>query len=195
MIARAAAPSRRRAVVVSGALVAGLLLSSAAVAQRTEAAFSDTTQTGATWTSGTVTLSGDPTGTVLDLTGLQPGDTGSRCVAVTYTGTAVPVDIRLYTADVVDPDDLGSHVDVEVTYINNPGATPCASMVGTVIFSGSFHALTTTALGHGTGLGTWTAYSAPATRFYRFRYTVGAQPPQDATLELDLVWEARSRTS
>ena len=77
-----------RAVGIA-AIVAGVAASSALIWQASYSAFTSTTSNPTSnWSSGTVALSDDDTNTALfTVTGLKPGATGSRCIAVTSDGS------------------------------------------------------------------------------------------------------------
>jgi hypothetical protein len=92
--------SRALRTVVAAALPVGLVFSAALVWQSTSAAFSATTQNqGNSWQTGTVVLADTDQGNALFTTStvelLAPGDSGSRCISVDYSGD-LPADIRLY---------------------------------------------------------------------------------------------------
>ena len=70
---------------------------SALVLTTSRAAFNATTENGPSrFAAGDVVLSDDDAGTVLfDLAGMKPGDTSTKCINVTYTGS-LTADVKLY---------------------------------------------------------------------------------------------------
>lgn len=170
-------------------VVGGLLLSGALVWQSTEAAFTATTATPQnSWQTGSVVLSDDATSVAFDVTGLSAGQTGSRCITVTYDGSVVPADVRLYAADVVDGG-LAGHLELAVREGTGGGFADCTGFV-----AGSGAATATVATfptDFTTGWGTWAPATTGATRTYEIVYTVAAGAPQGASAGIAFVWEAR----
>src|SRR5215210_6519623 len=72
--------------------------------------FSATTQNaGNEISTGTVAISDNDLGSALyNITGAKPGDTVSRCIRTTYTGS-LPADVHLYTTS--PPGALAQYVD------------------------------------------------------------------------------------
>lgn len=96
---RAPSSRTRRIVSLSAAPVA-ILLAGAMVWQGSSAAFTaDTRNIGNSWETGSMAISDDDTGHALfSITNITPGQSGTKCIAVTATST-VPSDIKLYTAE------------------------------------------------------------------------------------------------
>jgi len=76
--------------------------------------FSATTQNaGNEISTGTVAISDNDAGSALyNITGAKPGDTVSRCIRTTYTGS-LPADVHLYTTS--PPGALAPYVDLVIT--------------------------------------------------------------------------------
>src|SRR3712207_3006008 len=93
----------------------GLALSAAMVWQASYPAFSATTENpGNTWTSGSLTLGDNDSGRALfSAEDLVPGDTETRCIAVTSTASA-PSSVTLYGTGLTDSKDLGDWLDLDV---------------------------------------------------------------------------------
>jgi hypothetical protein len=104
---------------IAGA-AAGVVLVSGVVLQVSSAAFTGTTENaGNNWTAGTVTMTDDDGGSALYQTqaDIVPGYTQTRCIEVTYTGSADLTKVDLYAA--VTPtgpaaDTLADDLDVTV---------------------------------------------------------------------------------
>ena len=131
----------RRRLLASTAvlgLVAALL-----AAASTFSAFSGTTSNpGNTATAGTVTLTDNDSGSAMfTLTSLKPGDTDSRCLQVTYTGS-LPALVRLYGT--TGGSGLDAYLDLTITRgtISSGSFADCTN----------FTADTTNYLGQGAGV-------------------------------------------
>lgn len=187
------------------AIVAGLLASAGLVWHASYSAFSATTNnSGNNWTGGTVRLSDDATGAALfTATGLTPGSTGSRCFAVTSTGT-LPSLIKLYGTGYSTTRALASALNLTVTqgsggsYGSCTGFTPLTS--GATVFTGSLASFgmahTTYATGVvASGAGAWSTSGTPASRTYRFTYTMNPTAPvstMGGTAAVDFTWESQN---
>jgi hypothetical protein len=90
----------RSAKMIAAAVVVGLMGSGALVWQASSAAFTaQTTNPGNAWESGQVALTDDDSNGVMFALGsanLTPGDSGSRCIEVTYGGD-VASNLKLYS--------------------------------------------------------------------------------------------------
>lgn len=72
-----------------------------------------TTNAGNTITAGTVTIGDNDAGAAMySLTAAKPGDSVSKCIKVTYTGS-LNADVRLYTPSTIGS--LGQYVDLTIT--------------------------------------------------------------------------------
>jgi hypothetical protein len=188
----------RSRAVVAGVLCA-VLLAGGLVMQRTRAAFSGSTQNaGSSWASGTVVLGDDDSGSALfSATGLYPGDTGERCIRVTYTGS-VAASVRFYAGTAAGA--LSPYVDLVVSEAgagtnNGSFGGGCTGFAGTTLYSGTLDALNATASSYSTGLGTFTPTGSGQSRVYRFAYTVNSSAPnasQGGSAAITFSWEARS---
>jgi len=147
-----------------------------------------------------VAITDDDSGSALfTATGLTPGDTGTRCIEVTYNGTA-PSSVRLYgtVTDTVSGDTLDSYLDLVVTYDSVTTGTfagGCGDFAseGTV-FNGTLAAFGTTHTNYGNGAGPWSASNGQS-RVYRFQYTVNASAPntvQGDGVSATFTWEAQN---
>jgi hypothetical protein len=102
--------------------------------------FSATTQNaGNEISTGTVAIGDNDSGSALyNVTGAKPGDTVSRCIKTTYTGT-LPADVHLYTTSV--PGALAQYVDLVITKGTQPSSTfpECSGFTadGAALFAGT----------------------------------------------------------
>ena len=190
--------ARRGAWVVLAGLVVGVLGSGTLVWQGTNAAFTASTGNGASsWSSGTVALSDDDSAAALFSAGpVVPGDTQTRCIAVTYGGD-IAATVRLYATSVSGA--LGPYLGLVVEQGagagNVGGAGTCAGFSGTTIWSGTLSALAGTATDFSTGLGTWAPTGPGQTTVYRITWTVdlgAGDALQGTAATASFVWEAQS---
>lgn len=103
-----------------------------------------TTNAGNTITAGTVTIGDNDAGAAMyTVTAAKPGDTVTKCIKVTYTGS-LDADVRIYTNSAIGT--LGPYIDLTIT----PGtqASPvfpnCTGFVadsGGALFTGTLSAL------------------------------------------------------
>ena len=179
--------------LVALAVAAGLTFSGAVVWRSTEAAFTGTTGNEAnSWATGTVLLADDATGVAFQVGDLQPGQTGERCIVVTYQGTVTPADVRVYAADFVEGG-LGDHLTLTVREGTGGSFGGCAGFTSgsAVPLSESVSAFAART-GFASGWGTWTPATNGATRTYQISYTVGPDAPQSSSATLSFVWEAQA---
>jgi hypothetical protein len=156
--------------------------------------------TGNSLAVGTVVLNDDDSGSALfSLTNLKPGSSGSRCIAVTSTGS-LPSAVKLYATDAATTKSLSAYVSWTVTqgsggtYSSCSGFTALAS--GSSLYSGTLAAFTGAATTYATGLGSWAPVGGAAeTRTFQFAYTVSSTTPdtaQGGTATFGLTWEAQN---
>ncbi|HQY33731.1 MAG TPA: hypothetical protein PLS68_07155 [Actinotalea sp.] len=191
-----------RKAVVAAAVPVGFLLSGVLVWQASYAAFSDTTDsTGNTWEAGSVSLTDNDTGTALfTVSGLTPGETGSRCIVVHYGGD-VFANVKTYgafhdTDANGTPDAVGLAPYLNLTVTLGTGAQPdCTDFSpGGATFTGTADAFVTAHHDFATGGLTWmTAAAAPEDATYRITYQLADDDAaQGQDLTLDVIWEAQS---
>lgn len=184
------------------AVPVAIILSGATIGTASYAAFSATTTSPTSnWAAGTVALTDDDAATALfTATNLEPGSTGTRCIAVTSSGS-LPSDVRLYGTSAATTNALSSHITLTVTQgTGGTFAGGCGGFTalpsGSSVYSGSLADFGATATGYASGLGTWAPTgAAPETRVFRFTYTLDAAAPnttQGGTAALGFTWEAQT---
>ena len=177
-------------------VLVGMAASSAMVWQSTQAAFTSTTaNTSSSWTAGSVTLSDDDTGAALfTAAGLSPGDHGTNCVTVTYTGTLATA-VKVYISTYSDASALTPYLDLTIQEGTGAGFGSCAGFTPTTtIYTGTLAAFIAADTDWTTGAGTW-APIGPAARTYRIAYTLNAATSatkQGTTATATLQWESRA---
>jgi hypothetical protein len=192
-------PTRRTARLLKWAAVpAALLVSGLIVGQASYSAFNSTTSNPTSnWSAGTVALTDDDAGVAMfNATGLKPGSTGTKCIAVTSSGSLAS-NVNLYGTSAATTNALSTYIHLTIvqgtggTSGSCTGFTPLAS--GSSLYSGTLASFATTSTNFATGLGTWTPTgTAPETRTFEFAYTVDAATPntsQGGTAAIGFTWE------
>lgn len=195
-------PTRRAARIAKYlAIPVALIVSGLVVAQASYSAYSDSTVNPTNnWTSGTVKLSDDDANTALfTATGLKPGSTGTKCIAVTSSGT-LPSAVKLYGTAPTTTLALSTYLNLTVTqgtagtFASCTGFTPLAT--GASVYSGTLLNFGATATNFASGLGSWAPTgTAPETRTYQFVYTLSATAPdttQGGTAAIGFTWEVQN---
>ncbi|GGL25274.1 hypothetical protein H9L10_05060 [Phycicoccus endophyticus] len=194
-------PSARLARIAAwGAAPVALLASAGLVATASHSAFSATTSnpTG-NWAAGTVELTDDDAGTAaFDVSNMKPGDAGSKCIAVTSTGS-LPSAVRLYGTSYETTKDLADELALDVTqgtggsFGSCDGFTPASS--GATVYSGSVADFGSSHTGYSTGVGTWSPAGGEQSRVYKFDLAFDPDAPnsvQGGTASIGFTWEAQN---
>jgi hypothetical protein len=193
--------TQRRVTLVS--IIAGIVLSCALVWGSSTAAFNSyTTNPGNAWASGTLSLGDDDSnGVLFSVTGLRPGDTGSRCLRVTYTGSARS-NVRLYTTASSYTGSLGAYIDLvisEGTTGSYANGTCSDWTTGTSLYTGLMSAFssasTTFSNGKYNTADPWSPITSGQYKVYKFDYTLRLDAPtgaQNTSGGIGFTWEAQS---
>jgi hypothetical protein len=199
--------SRRSPTVIVAGLI-GLALVAALITRTSSAAFSATTDNGGnSFSAAALTLTDDDSASALfTLSNMEPGDSQTACIEVTYAGTvATPSAVRLYSGGYTDvsgpdPGSDGLSDDLNVTVEEGTGATfgSCAgfSPTSTIVATTTLANMSATYTNYATGAGAWTPAGSPETRSYRFTVELDAATPSAeqgaSTTNVDFVWEVQS---
>jgi hypothetical protein len=183
------------------AIPVALLVSGLVISQASYSAFSSVASNPASnWTAGSVALTDDDAGSALfTATALKPGSTGTKCIAVTSTGSLAST-VKLYGVGSATTNALSSSIALTVTQGTGGNFGSCtgftALAAGSAVYSGTLAAFGTAATNYATGLGTWAPTgTGPETRVYRITYTVDAAAPnttQNGTATVAFTWEAQN---
>lgn len=195
-------PTRSRARLIGfGALLAGLAGSALIVWQASYSAFSATTSNPTNnWSAGTVALSDDDSNTAMfTASGLKPGSTGTKCIAVTSTGT-LPSAVKLYGTSYSGTNVLSQNINLTVVQGTGGGFASCTGFTplgtGATVYSGTLAGFASAATNFGSGLGTWAPTGTGSeTRSFQFTYTVDPATPntaQGGTAAIGFTWEAQN---
>lgn len=195
-------PTARTARIARWAAIPlALLASGAVVATASYSAFSATTSNPTNnWAVGTVALSDDDANTAMfNATSLKPGSTGTRCIAVTSSGSLASA-VKLYGTNPATTNALSSSINLSVvqgtggSFGSCTGFTPLAT--GSSVYSGTLAAFGSTATSYASGLGSWAPTGEAAeTRVFQFTYTVDPAAPnstQGGTAAIGFTWEAQN---
>ncbi len=196
-------PPSRRAVRRSRWLVWPLaaLVTLGVVGQASYSAFSARVNNqGNNFAAGTVVLADDDSGTALfSLSNLKPGSSGSRCIAVTSTGS-LPSAVKLYATDAATTKALATYVSWTVTQGTGGTFSSCSGFTaltsGSAVYSGTLAGFTGAATTYATGVGSWAPTgNASDTRTFQLAYAVSSSTPdtaQGGTATFGLTWEAQN---
>ena len=201
MSAASSRPRRHARLLTVGALIAGAGASGAIVWQASYSAFSATTSNSANnWSAGTVALSNDAANTAMfTAANLKPGSTGTKCIAVTSTGS-LPSAVKLYGVNPSTTNALSSSIDLTITQGTSGGSAGCTGFTplasGSSVYSGTLAGFASAATNYATGLGSWAPTgSGSETRVYQISYTLDAATPntaQGGTASIGFTWEAQN---
>ena len=176
----------------------GLAVAVLFVWQASYAAFSATTSNGTNnWTTGSVVLSNNTGSAMFNVTNMKPGDSGSRCIIVTSSGT-VPSTVKLYGAGLTPTNALSSAMTLTVTQGsgNNANCTDFApAATNPSVYNSTLAGFTAT--NYAGGYSTSWAPTGTATddRTFRFDWSLPAatgNAAQNSTAGVTFTWEAQS---
>lgn len=194
-------PSRRLVKVTSLiAVPAAVAVSGLVVSQASYSAYSATTvNPTSNWTTGTVALTNDANTAAFTATNLKPGSTGSKCIAVTSTGSLAST-VKLYGTNPASTKNLASAITLTITQGTGGSFGSCTGYAplttGGSLYSGTLEGFGTSHTGYTNGLGTWAPTgTASESRTYQVTYTVNSQAAdstQGGTAALGLTWEAQN---
>jgi hypothetical protein len=176
-------------------LPVGLLLIALCLVPIARASFSGGTSTRSnSFNAGSVVLGDDDAGGALfSVSSLQPGSSGSQCIALSYTGS-LPAQVRLF----VRPGDLtGSglarYLTIGITEGSGGGYGSCTGFTAAATdYTGTLNDFATTSTDWASGVGTFAPAAAGQARVYRIAYTLtaGASAAGLAS-QLQFTWQAQ----
>jgi len=176
-----------RATARALATALALLMISLLVVTRSRDAFdTDPATAEASFTTGDVRLTDDDNGTTLfDIPNMVPGRPASDCIAVTYEGDVLPVDVAL---DASADGALTGALLVTIESGSGGGFQNCGGFEPDgVVFDGSLADLADAG-----PLDAFTAEETPSTQTFRFTFDLDPDVPVQgrATATADLAWTA-----
>jgi hypothetical protein len=188
--------SRATRLATLVAPVVGLVAAGGLVWQSSYAAFTATTDNGTnSWASGSVILSDNDSETAMfTVTNAKPGQTGSRCIEVTSSGTLAST-VELYGSGLATTKGLSTYLNLAVTQGTGTAAN-CSdfSAQGASVYNGTLAGFTATNFAG--GYGDWAPTgTAPEKRAFKFDWTLASNAPdssQTGTASVTFVWEAQN---
>jgi hypothetical protein len=204
--ATARRPRARRARVRLATLVSAagaLLLAVTVVWQSASAGFTDpTAPVRASFGTGTITLTDDDAAVRLfTASDLKPGDTATRCIAVTSAST-LPVEVRLYVTGRSSTNQLSRWTTITVRVGTGGSSSSCSGFTANptnALWTGALSAFP--ADSWDVGVQGWTTTNTTGVqttvkRTYQVTYTLDPTTPasvQGGTAAATFVWESRKR--
>jgi hypothetical protein len=168
-------------------------------------AFSATTSNaGNTITAGTVAIADNDAGAAMySIAAAKPGESVSRCIKVTYTGS-LDADVRIYTTSTIGS--LGQYVDLTITpgtqaTSSFPSCTGFTADAGGALYTGTLQNFGSTKSSYATGVadypGSGTRWAANESVVYQVTATLQSSAPDTAqgltTGSHTFTWEARNQ--
>lgn len=165
---------------------------------------STTTNAGNTITAGTVAIADNDAGAAMySLTAAKPGESVSKCIKVTYTGS-LDADVRIYTTSTIGS--LGQYVELTITpgTQTTPSFPSCTGFVadsGGALYTGTLQNFGTTKNSYANGVvdypGSSTKWATNESVIYQVTATLQSSAPDAAqgltTGSHTFTWEARNQ--
>ena len=163
-----------------------------------------TTNAGNTITAGTVAIADNDAGAAMySISNAKPGESVSKCIKVTYTGS-IDADVRIYTTSTIGS--LGQYVDLTITpgSQTTPSFPSCTGFTpdsGGALYTGTLANFATTKNSYANGVvdypGTGTKWAANESVVYQVTATLQSSAPEAAqgatTGAHTFTWEARNQ--
>jgi hypothetical protein len=165
---------------------------------------STTTNAGNTITAGTVAIADNDAGAAMySITNAKPGESVSKCIKVTYTGS-IDADVHIYTTSTIGA--LGQYVELTITPGSQatstfPSCTGFTPDSGGALYTGTLANFATTKNTYANGVvdypGTGTKWTANESVVYQVTATLQSSAPEAAqgatTGAHTFTWEARNQ--
>ena len=175
------------------AVVASLGFVSILVVTSSRAAFVDTTDNATnTFSAGDVVLDDDDAGGVaFNVANMAPGDSRTRCIEVTYTGS-LTADVHLYGT--VGGTGLADYLDVDVAIGTGGSFASCTGFSATsTLFTGTLADFGSMHTDYASGLGGLNGATDPTSRTYRITVTLQDENAAQArSATAGFTWEAQN---
>lgn len=165
---------------------------------------STTTNAGNTITAGTVSIADNDAGAAMySISNAKPGESVSKCIKVTYTGS-LDADVHIYTTSTIGA--LGQYVELTITpgTQTTPTFPSCTGFVadsGGALYTGTLANFATAKNSYANGVvdypGTGTKWAANESVIYQVTATLQSSAPEAAqgatTGAHTFTWEARNQ--
>lgn len=154
------------------AVAAAFLMLTILTVARSKAAFTTTSQnTGSQWSTGTVALTDDDSGSAMfNVTGMTPGVPSTACLTVTYSGSIVPVNVVLYGSTTGS---LATYIDTVIEVGSGGSFASCSGFSATsTLYSGTLANFSATRNSYANGVTAFAAAANPTSRTIRITTTL-----------------------
>jgi hypothetical protein len=172
----------------------GLLLSGLLVYGASDAAFNgQAVNPSSAWTAGKVAVSDDDGGAAMfSVTAAKPGDTGSKCITVSYAGD-LTVPVKLYVS--ASSGTLRTYLTLTVEQGTGGSFADCSALAGTSTLwgPGNLATFATTYSAWSSGLTGWTPTGSGQSRTYRLTWSLDDNDSAaNTSATATFMWEVRS---
>ncbi len=180
---------------------AALLMVSALIVTTSRAAFSTTTgNAGNSFTAGDVVLVDDDlAATRFTVTDMEPGDTVTACIVVTYNGSVDPTFVKMYSGGFTDSGNFGDYLNVTIDEGDGGDFSSCVGFVEDDVgaeFANTLTQLNTLHTNYGNGFGEWDPSAAAQFKTYQITVELDAATPNaeqnESATALTFTWEVQS---
>jgi hypothetical protein len=186
-------------VAAAASIPVAMVASGAMVWHASYSAFSSTTTNpSSNWAAGTVSLTDDDSNTAMfNASNLKPGSTGSKCIAVTSTGS-LPSAVKLYGTSYSTTNNLAANLSITVDEgTGGSFAGGCAGFTSSSqVYNGTLAAFGAGKTNYSNGVGSWQPTgSGSETKVYKITYTLSGSTPdtaQGGTAGIGFTWEAQN---
>ncbi|MFC9424119.1 hypothetical protein [Streptomyces sp. NPDC056987] len=177
----------------------GLLFSGVLVWGATNADWSDTSSnSGNTWTSGSLGLANDSTVPMFRVDNMRPGDTGANCIRI-KSNAGFPTALKLYGNSPNWPSNFQSFINLHIEVGSGGASGNCKGFTAhRTAFNGTLDEFMALYTDYRTGLGPWTLAGKPLSSLgFRVAWKFSPSAPNGsqsvATNEAAFTWEAREQ--
>lgn len=183
------------AALVSLALVSVLLVTSSVAAFT-----STTTNTGNSFTAGSVTLvDNDLDAIMFTVANMAPGDSVTDCITVTYQGTITnPSAVKLYSGGYTDSGDFDTFLNVTIEEGTGGTFGNCTGFLleNVIEPTGTLSAFDTAHTNYANGAGVWDPAATPESKTYQITVELDAAAPDveqsESVTAMTFTWEVQS---
>jgi hypothetical protein len=172
-------------VQAAAAAVALLLLATLVTRASTAAFVGQVANDGNYFQLGSLMLEADPVTALFEVSNMLPGETQTRCIEVTYSGTPNAGTVKVYTGGFTDPGGIAQYLDITIsegsTTDTTNGACTGWAAAGTPIRATTTLAAFLTQNGsYANGVGTWMPDAEDLVRSYQVAVQLKASTPETA---------------
>jgi hypothetical protein len=178
-----------------------LIVVSTLIVTTSRAAFTTTTDnSGSSFTAGDVVLVDDDlAASRFTVTDMEPGDTVTACIVVTYNGSVDPSPVKLYSGGFTDSGNFGDYLNVTVDEGVGGTFADCTGFVeddAGAEFSNTLTQLDALHTNYGNGFGDWDPSAAGQFKTYQITVELDAATPNaeqnESVTALTFTWEVQS---